>query len=76
MTQLSWLPPSVLPRRSATPTTVKGALRMRISCPTALWPGKRMSATSAPSTATRPPSAMSVSVKKRPSAMVTAFAYW
>ena len=69
-TQPSWLPPSVLPRRSATPTTVKGTERMRISLPTALSPGKSTSATSAPTTATRPPTATSVSVKNRPSAMV------
>ncbi len=76
MTHPSWLPPSVLPRRSATPTTVKGVERMRISFPTPLSPGKRTSATSAPSTATRPPRAMSVSVKNRPWAMVMAFANW
>ena len=66
--------PSTLPWRWPTPTTSKGVPRSRTSWPSGERPGKSRSATSGPSTATRRPSAMSLSVMKRPSAMLTPLA--
>ena len=75
-TQLSReVSPNALPTRSATPTTSNGVERTRISRPTASIPGKSVSLTSAPITATRRPSVTSTSEKKRPRSITTAFAY-